>query len=64
MSPAVRVRLLREISTCHAERVRAGRSWTSGIIEPIAICVVGLVVGWTVLALFLPLVSLIRGLSQ
>jgi type II secretory pathway component PulF len=58
-----RVRLLRDISACHAERVRIGLSWTSGIVEPLGICFVGLVVGMVVLALFLPLVRLIEGLS-
>jgi type II secretory pathway component PulF len=62
--PASRVRLLREISNCHAERVRIGLSWTTGIVEPVAICVVGFVVGCTVLALFLPLVKLVEGLSK
>jgi type IV pilus assembly protein PilC len=61
---ASRVRLLREISNCHAERVRVGLSWTTGIVEPIAICVVGFVVGCAVLGLFLPLVSLIEALSK
>jgi type II secretory pathway component PulF len=64
MPTASRIRLLREISSCHAERVRVGLSWTSGIIEPMAIVLVGLVVGLTVLALFVPLVKLVEGLSQ
>jgi type IV pilus assembly protein PilC len=59
-----RVRLLREISNCHAERVRIGLSWTTGVVEPLAIVVVGIAVGCTVLGLFLPLVSLINGLSN
>jgi len=58
-----RIRLLREISACHAERARRRLSWTRGIIEPLAICAIGLVVGVTVVALFLPLVSLINALS-
>lgn len=58
-----RVRLLREISNCHAERVNIGLSWATGIIEPLAICVVGVVVGCTVIALHLPLVKLVEGLS-
>jgi len=33
------------------------------VIEPLAICAIGLVVGATVLAMFLPLFSLIQGLS-
>ena len=32
----------------------------TGIVEPVAICVVGIVVGCAVLGLFLPLVSLSR----
>jgi type II secretory pathway component PulF len=61
--PASRIRLLREISDCHAERVRHGLSWATGIVEPLAICAVGFVVGLTVVALFLPLVTLVEGLS-
>jgi type IV pilus assembly protein PilC len=64
VAPASRVRLLRDISACHAERVRTGLSWTSGIVEPIAICLVGLIVGSVVIALFLPLVKLVEGLSS
>jgi type II secretory pathway component PulF len=63
MSATSRIRLLREISACHAERGRLRLSWASGIIEPITICIVGIVVGLTVLALFLPLVKLIEGLT-
>jgi type II secretory pathway component PulF len=61
--PASRVRLLRELSACYAERARRRLSWTRGIVEPLAICAIGLVVGATVVALFLPLVSLVQGLS-
>ena len=63
MNTAARVRLLREISECHAERVRIGLSWSTGFVEPLAICLVGFTVGWVVLGLFLPLVKLIEGLS-
>jgi type II secretory pathway component PulF len=62
-SAAARIRLLREISLCYAERARIRLSWTRGVIEPLAICAIGLVVGATVLAMFLPLFSLIQGLS-
>jgi type II secretory pathway component PulF len=63
MPTAARIELLRTIATCHTERVRIGLSWTSGVVEPIAICLVGLSVAVVVLALFLPLVSLVKGLS-
>jgi type II secretory pathway component PulF len=58
-----RVRLLAEISSCHADRGSRHLSWTHGVVQPLAICVVALVVGATVIALFLPLISLIQGLS-
>jgi type IV pilus assembly protein PilC len=64
MTSESRVRLLREVSDCHAERVRIGLSWASGIVEPLAIFVVGCVVGLTVLGLFLPLMMLIQHLSK
>lgn len=63
MAPTSRVRLLREISDCYSGRVRMVLSWTHGVIEPVTICVVGLFVGATVLALFIPLVKLIEGLT-
>jgi type II secretory pathway component PulF len=55
--------MLREISACHAERVQFGLSWSAGFVEPAAICMVGIAVGWVVIGLFLPLVNLINGLS-
>jgi type II secretory pathway component PulF len=58
-----RARLLAEISACHAQRVRHTYSWTRGIVEPAAIIVVGTLVGLTVVALFLPLFSLVQGLT-
>ena len=58
-----RVRLLREISQSYADRARMKLSWTSGIVEPIAIGFVGLVVGAVVIALFLPLITLVTKLS-
>jgi type IV pilus assembly protein PilC len=64
MPPDSRIRLLREASSCHAERVRVGLSWATGFIEPLAIMLVGFVVGCVVLGLFLPLVRLVEGLSM
>lgn len=58
-----RARLLAEISACHAQRVRHTYSWTRGIVEPAALIVVGTLVGLTVVALFLPLFSLVQGLT-
>lgn len=58
-----RVRLLREISASQAERVRVGLSWANGLVEPAAICLVGVAVGIVVIGLFLPLVKLVNGLA-
>jgi type IV pilus assembly protein PilC len=58
------VRLLREVSDCHAERRSALLSWTRGFAAPIAVAVIGIFVGIMVLALFLPMVSLINNLSS
>ena len=63
MPLASRIRLLKEISCCHAERVRLRLSWTRGIIEPVTILVIGIVVGGIVVALYLPLVKLVEGLT-
>jgi len=60
---ATRVRLLREVSQCHADRARGWASWSRGVFEPLAIAAVGLVVAGVVLALFLPLIVMIHGLS-
>ena len=58
-----RVRLLKEVSGCYADRTRNRLSWTQGVVEPIAILFVGFVVGVVVLALFLPLIDLINNLA-
>lgn len=59
---AARTRLLKELSRCYADRVRNTLSWTRGILEPVAIFVVGGLVVVVVLALFVPLVDLINNL--
>src|SRR4029079_8157439 len=60
---SARVRLLREIDTIYSERVHARLSWTRGIMEPTLIWILGLLVGLTVFALFLPLVKLVQSLT-
>lgn len=56
-------RLLRELSQAYAERGLSRTSWSRGIVEPLAIVLVGLLVGGVVIALFMPLISLTQGLS-
>jgi type II secretory pathway component PulF len=63
MPSSSRIRLLKEISSCYADRVRNRLSWTRGVIEPVTIGVIGVIVGGMVIGLFLPLVSLINLLS-
>ncbi len=63
MPPRSRVALLRELSRCHGEQAAMLLSWTLGVIEPLAIVLVGFIVGTVVVGLFLPLLSLIQGLS-
>ncbi len=62
-SPESRSRLLKEISVCHADRLRGQLSWSHGLLGPVAICVTGFLVGFVVLSLFLPLVTLINNLA-
>jgi type IV pilus assembly protein PilC len=58
-----RVRLIRELSAAYADRADRSLSWTRGVIEPLGIVLVGLLVGIVVVALFMPMVFLIQGLS-
>jgi type II secretory pathway component PulF len=60
---AARIRLLREVGQSHAQRAAKLLSWSQGMMEPLAVCVLGILVGFTVLALLSPLVHLIQGLS-
>ncbi len=57
------VRLLQEMSEIYAERVRNRFDWSTGFMPQIAILFVGLAVGFVVVALFIPLVELINGLT-
>lgn len=55
--------LLRAIADCHGDRGRGGLSATQWLIGPVAIGVVGIFVGFVVIALFMPLISLVSALS-
>ncbi|QDT00794.1 type II secretion system F family protein [Adhaeretor mobilis] len=56
------IRLLRQLAKLYSTRVRDRQSWSSGYLAHFAVIAVGLVVGFVVIALFMPLVSLINGL--
>lgn len=57
------VPLLRELSAMYSDRAGQRVDWSTGAMAQVAILVVGLFVGFVVIALFSPLVSLITGLS-
>ncbi len=57
------VRLLQEMAEIYAERVRNRFNWSTGLLPRLLILVVGFVVAMVVLALFLPLVNLVNGLT-
>jgi type IV pilus assembly protein PilC len=58
-----RVHLIRQLGAAYADQADQSLSWTRGVIEPLAIVIVGTIVGFVVIALFLPLLSLIQALS-
>lgn len=55
--------LLSAIADCHRDRSFGGLSATQWLIGPVAIGVVGVFVGFIVIALFMPLISLVSALS-
>lgn len=55
--------LLQHLATLYTSRVRDRCDWSTGFMAQIAIAGMGLTVGVVVLALFLPLVQLINGLT-
>ena len=55
--------LLSAIADCHQDRARGGLSATQWLIGPVAIGLVGVFVGFVVIALFMPLISLVNALS-
>lgn len=57
------VPLLRELSRMYSERARVRSNWSNSVLGPISLVVLGLVIGFVVIALFLPLVSLITSLA-
>lgn len=62
--PAVaRAALLRDLSACYADRSAKRASWITGAVGPLAIVLIGVAIGFTVIALFLPLVRLVEGLT-
>ncbi|WP_428306267.1 type II secretion system F family protein [Lacipirellula sp.] len=63
VSKPTRIRLLETIADCHGDRARSRLSWTQGLLGPVTVFVVGFVVAFTTLSLFIPLVDLVNNLS-
>lgn len=57
------VPLLRQISKMYFDRLQHRFDWSAGLFAPFAMVGVGLIVGFVVMSLFLPLISLITSLS-
>ena len=57
------VALLRELSAIYGDRAGQRIDWTTGAITQFAILAIGIAVGFVVIAMFSPLVSLVSALS-
>ncbi len=57
------IELLRNISNIYFDRVQQRFNWTTGLMGPLSMLGVGLCVAFVVIALFMPLISLITSLS-
>jgi hypothetical protein len=55
--------MLREIASLYWDRDQTKSVWVLSWLQPVAVLMISLVVGFVVLALFMPLVNLISGLS-
>jgi type II secretory pathway component PulF len=55
--------ILREIASLYWDREQTKAVWVLSWLQPIAVLMISFVVGFVVLALFMPLVELISGLS-
>lgn len=57
------VALLEELSLLYSDRARERFDWSSQLVGPIAMLAIGLMVGFLVIALFMPLVQLVTSLT-
>ncbi len=57
------VPLLRELSRIYSERARTRVSWTTSLIGPVSLIAIGFLVGFVIIALFMPLVSMVTSLA-
>lgn len=64
VATATRIRLLERIAAGHDARLAARRSWASWCLGPVAVFITGLFVFLLVLALFMPMITLVSALSS
>lgn len=57
------VPLLRELSRMYSERARTRVNWTTSLLGPVSLFAIGVLVGFVVISLFMPLVSMVTSLS-
>lgn len=58
-----RVGLMRDLSAAYGDRASRGAAWANNLLGPVTIVLLGAFVGVSVVALFLPLFSLVENLS-
>ncbi|MEM8864435.1 MAG: hypothetical protein AAGF31_02680 [Planctomycetota bacterium] len=63
IAPAQRVSLLRALSDCYVDQSERRASWVRGVFGPVAIVLLGIMVAFVVVALFLPMVTLVEALT-
>ena len=57
------IALLRQVSTNYVDRAKVRFNWSAGFLSPLVLLFLGFVVGFIVLSLFLPIISLVTSLS-
>ena len=62
-NPRAAALILRELSWMYDQQTRNRLAWISSLVEPALIVLLGTIVGFYVVALFMPLVSLVHNLS-
>ena len=64
LDDGARATMLKRLSAVYLAQSRSRMAWLIAALEPMAVVLVGLFVGFNIVALMLPLVSLITNLSS
>ena len=62
-SPELRVELLDELARVYSLRLRQRSDWAANLAPPMTVVCIGVLVGFTIVALLLPLVSMVSSLA-